>query len=222
MVDTLKKSLCIVLAWFLVVIPTAQAQQPTPTVAPVPPQILSAHVVFVSNGGGTNYFNAFTGGPNSPYNIFYADLEQTNRFQLASAPAQADVIFEIRGIAPAINNDDTTAGYNPQLILNIIDPKTSAVLWTTSANVRAGGTRKSRDKGLDQSVAVLVDKLSQVTGQPLNAAEIKAINKNSSVPTSFKVLLILGLIGVAAGTSYGLYRVSHQPKLSTPAAAIEP
>jgi hypothetical protein len=226
MLDTVRKSICIVLAWSLVIIPTAQAQQPAPTpapAAPVPPQILSAHNVFVSNGGGGNYFNLFTDGPDRPYNTFYSDLQQANRYQLVSAPVQADIIFEIRGVAPAVSDGDTV-GYNPQLILSILDPKTSTVLWTTSANVRAAGTHKSVDKGLDQSVAVLVDKLSEVTGQPLTAAEEKAIQKNSSssMSTAAKVLIIVGIAAVAALAAYGAYRVSHPPSLPTITMPTEP
>jgi hypothetical protein len=222
MFDLPRKSLCFVLAWFLVVVPTAPAQQPAPApAAPVPPQILSAHTVFVSNGGGSNYFDMFTGGSDRPYNTFYADLQQANRYQLVNSPAQADVIFEIRGIAPAISEGDVI-GYNPQLILSIIDPQTKAVLWTTSDNVRALGTQKHRDQGLDQSVAVLVDKLSQVTGQPLTPAEIKAIRKNMSMPTGTKVFIIVGIAAGAALAAYGAYRVTHPPTLPMPTLPAEP
>ncbi len=52
------------LALFLAATSLAQALQ-SGSAAPtlVPPQITSAHTIFVSNGGGPNYFNAFTGGP---------------------------------------------------------------------------------------------------------------------------------------------------------------
>lgn len=216
MISLLRKSLCIALAWFLVLIPTANAQLPAPAqAAPVPPQILSAHNVFISNGGGGNYFNMFTGGSDRPYNTFYADIQRSDRYQLVSSPAQADVIFAIHGIAPAVSNGDTF-GYNPQLILSILDPKTSTVLWTTAANVRALGTQKHRDQGLDQSVAVLVDKLSQITGQPLTASETKAVQNNSRMSTGFKVFLIVSIAACAAFAAWGAYRVSHPPALPTP------
>lgn len=211
MLDSLRKSLCIVLASFLVVVPVAPAQQTAPAPpAPIPPQILSAHVVFVSNGGGSNYFDIFTGGPDRAYNTFYADLQQANRFQLVSSPAQADLIFEIRAIAPAVG-DVGNVGYNPQLILNILDPKTSAVLWTTSANVRAAGTQKHRDQGFDQSVAVLVDKLGEVTGQPLTPVEAQAVRNNSRMPTAAKVFIIVSIAAGAAFAAWGAYRVTHPP-----------
>jgi hypothetical protein len=213
--DYLRKPLCIALAWFLIALPTANAQQPAPAApAPVPPQVLSAHAVFVSNGGGSNYFNMFTGGPDRAYNTFYADLQKANRYQLVSAPAQADLIFEIRAIAPAIG-DVGNVGYNPQLILSILDPQTKVILWTTSANVRALGTQKSRDKGFDQSVDVLLDKLGQVTGQPLTTEQAKAVHNNSRMPTSMKVFLFVGIAATAGLAAYGAYRVSHPPSLPT-------
>jgi hypothetical protein len=215
MADLLRKSLCIALAWFLILIPTANAQQPAPAApAPVPPQIFSAHSVFVSNGGGSNYFDIFTGGPDRAYNTFYADLEKANRYQLVSSPAQADLIFAIRGTAPAVGDVDNM-GYNPQLILSILDPQSKVVLWTTSDNVRAFGTQKGRDRGLDQSVDVLVDKLGQITGQPLTAEQAKAIHNNSRMPTAAKVFIFASIAAGAAFAAWGAYRVSHPPSLPT-------
>ena len=216
MADLLRKSLCIALAWFLILIPTVNAQQPVPAVpAPVPPQILSAHAVFVSNGGGSNYFDIFTGGPDRAYNTFYADLQKANRYQLVSSPAQADLIFAIRAIAPAVGDVDNV-GYNPQLVLSILDPKTNVVLWTTGDNVRAFGTQKHRDKDFDQSIDILMDKLSQVTGQPLTAEQAKAVRSNSRMPTAAKVFIFASIAVGAAFAAYGAYRISHPPSLPTP------
>lgn len=215
MADSIRKALCIALAWFLILIPTTQAQQTAPSsTAPVPPQILSAHAVFVSNGGGSNYFDMFTGGPDRAYNTFYADLQKANRYQLVDSPAQADLIFEIRAVAPAVGDVDNV-GYNPQLILSTLDPKTSTVLWTTGDNVRALGTQKHRDQGFDQSVDVLVDKLSQVTGQPLTTEQAKAVHNNSRMPTAAKVFIIASIAAGAAFAAWGAYRVTHPPSLPT-------
>jgi hypothetical protein len=216
MLVSLRKSASFFLAWYLAVVPAAQSQQPLPPPpAPVPPQILSAHTVFISNGGGGNYFNMFTGGPDRAYDTFYADVQQASRYQLVSSPSQADLIFEIRGIAPAVRNGDGIA-YNPQLILSIIDPHTSTVLWTTSANVRALGTQKRRDQGFDQSVDVLVDKLGEITGQPLTPLQSKAVRSNSSVPTSTKVFIFVGIAALAGLSAYGAYRITHPPSLPQP------
>jgi hypothetical protein len=215
MFAALNKSLCFTLALVLAATPAVQAQQTIPNAAPVPPQIASAHTIFVSNGGGSNFFDMFTGGPDRAYNSFYADLRQSSQYRLVSSPSQADLIFEIRAIAPAIPNGDVPT-YNPQLVLSILDPQTKAILWTTSANVRALGSKKQRDKGFDQSMAVLVDKLAQVTGQPLTSDQLKAVRDNSRMPTAAKVFIVVAIAAGVAFTTYGIYRVTHPPTLPTP------
>jgi hypothetical protein len=208
----IRQSVSIVLT-SLLVISTAPAQQPS-SVAPIPPQILSAHSVFIANGGGSTLFDAFTGGPDRAYNTFYADLQKANHYQLVATPTEADLVFEIRAIAPTSGSGDTAAT-TPQLVLDIKDPKTSVTLWTTRANVRAFGTQSRRDQGFDSSVDVLVSKLAQVTGQLLTPQEAKAVHDNSRLPTAAKVLIV---VGIAAGLSlgiYGAYRVSHPPALPT-------
>jgi hypothetical protein len=215
--STLRKLLCCTLALLLASTPLTRAQQ-TSTATPVPPQITSAHSIFISNGGGTNYFNAFTGGPDRGYSQVYAALQQWNRYQLVDSPSQADLLFEIHAIAPAISTGtDGSIGYNPQLILRILDPKTNALLWTTTANVKAGGGQSSRDKGFDESVAVLVDRVRQLTGEQLNPTQAKAIRSNNQMPTSTKILIGVG-IGAAVGVAIlGIYKVTHMntPTLPT-------
>lgn len=216
MISATRNTLCIVLAWLMAMTPALPAQQtsPTPTrPAPIPEQIRSARRIFVSNGGGSNYFNIYTDGPDRAYNSFYAELQQENRYQLVGSPSQADLIFEIRAIAPAVGEDHGAVGYNPQLILSIQDPQTHAVLWTTTANVRAIGLQASRDRKFDASVAVLVDRMDQVTGQMLTTAQLKAMNSNERIPTAVKVFLIVGIAAAAGMTSYGVYRITHPPTL---------
>lgn len=208
------------LALLLASTPLARAVQSSaaaPTL--VPPLITSAHSVFVSNGGGPNYFNAFTGGADRGYSQLYAALQQWGRYQIVDSPSQADLILEIRSIAPAVDvsgpNEGSSISYNPQLILRILDPKTNAVLWTTSANVRAFGRQASRDKGFDQSVAVLVDRVRQLTGESLDAAQVKALRTNSSGGKGQKILFA-SLIGVGVGfTLFTVYKVTNRPALPT-------
>jgi hypothetical protein len=221
----LRKLLCFSLALLLASTPLLRAQQSS-TTAPIPPQINSAHSIFVSNGGGPSYFNQFSGGADRAYSSLYNALQQWNRYQFVSSPP--DLIFEIRSTAPAVDvagaHGTDTVEYNPQLILRILDPKTSAVLWTTTANVRAGGRQKTRDREFDQSVAVLVDKLGQLTGEQLSPAQLKAISSNSRMSTAAKVLIGVGIAAVAAGTIYGVYAVTHRstPTLPTAPACPDP
>jgi hypothetical protein len=215
-----RKLLCFTLALSLVLLPALQAQQTNPTTAPalpvarssaaapIPQQILSAHAVFVSNGGGSNFFDEFTGGPDRAYNTFYADMQRSGRYTLVNSPSQADLIFEVHSIAPTSGFDDNV-GPNPQLILSILDPKTQTVLWTTSVNVLAIGRQKSRDRQFDQCVAVLEDKLAQVTGQPLTPEQVKAVNSNSRMPTAAKVIIIVSVVGSAALLAFILYKATH-------------
>ncbi|MGA7884376.1 MAG: hypothetical protein WCA44_01445 [Acidobacteriaceae bacterium] len=215
MFSELRKSLALVLSSALVLTPVLPAQQAGTDTGPVPPEVLTAHAVFVSNGGGSNYFQIFDGGPNRAYNTFYSQLKKAGHYELVSSPSQADVIFEIRAIAPAVPVNDAPS-YNPQVILTIRDPKTNAVLWTASANVRVIGTKKRRDRQFDQSVAVLVDELAQVTGQPLTTAQTKAIDSNSRMPTAAKVFIFASLGAGAALTAWGIYRINNPPKLTPP------
>jgi hypothetical protein len=223
MISATRNTLCIVLAWLMVMAPALPAQQtstttvpasaPITTPAPIPAQIRAARTIFVSNGGASNYFNIYTGGPDRAYNSFYAELQQENRYQLVGSPSEADLIYEIRAIAPAVGEDHGAVGYNPQLILSIQDPKTHAVLWTTSANVRATGLQANRDRRFDTSVAVLVDRMDQVTGQTLTKAQLKAMNDNTRVPTAVKVFFVAAIAVGVGMTSYGVYRITHPPTL---------
>lgn len=221
MLSELRKSLCIFLGLSLIFVPALPAQQAGPGPAPIPAQIAAAHAIFVSNGGGTNYYDIFTGGPDRAYNTFYADLEKTGRYQLVGAPGNADLIFEIRAIAPMVGDVGNVA-YNPQLILSIIDPRTHTVMWTTTVNVRAIGTKGRRDRQFDASVSVLMDKLAEITGQPLTKAQMKEINANTKMPTAVKVFIIASIAAGVAFTSYGIYRVTHPPTLQTPTLPSQP
>lgn len=216
MFSAIQKALCLACSFVLILTPTLNAQQAKVGAAPLPPQVLNAHTVFIANGGGSNYFDIFRGGPNRAYNTFYKDMKKANRYELVSSPEEADVIFEIRAIAPGVSGTNDIVSYNPQVILTIRDPKTNVVLWTESANVRASGTKNRRDRQFDMSVAVLVDKLAQVTGQPLTLAQTRAIAKNSGIPTADKVFIAASIAGTAALVGFGIHAMSHPAKLTPP------
>lgn len=214
----------IVLSGLLALSPALAAQQTSSDAAPVPPEILHAHTVFVANRGGSNYFQIFSGGPNRAYNTFYKELKRMGQYELVSSPAQADLIFEIRAIAPEVSGVNDIPTYNPQVILTIRDPRTNVALWTESANVRALGTKTRRDRQFDQSVAVLVDKLAQVTGQPLTSAQTKAVatNSNSSMPTAVKVFMVASIAGAAAFTAWAIHKANNPPTLTPPTLPAQP
>lgn len=231
MISAFKKYLANSLAVVLVLYPTVRASARTPTrsaaaqasvpVATAPPQVVKAHTIFIANGGGDNYFNIFSGGSDRAYNTLEADLSQSQQYRIVDSPRDADVIFEIHAIAPVTGSGDN-AGPDPQLVLRVLDSATNTLLWTTTANVQDFGTKARRDRGFDQSVAVLLDKLAQATGQPLSPQQTKAVASNAHMSTAMKVLLIGGVAAGATMLGIILYRVTHPPTLATPSLPAQP
>lgn len=217
---TIRRLLCYSLALVFLNTTILAKAQSTATTTLTPPEITSAHTIFISNAGGSTYFNIFTGGPDRAYTQLLAALEKWNHYQIVQSPSQADLIFEIQAIAPAAAapGNDVPAGYDPQLILRIRDPKSNAILWTTSANVVARGLQKSRDKGFDQSIAVLVDHVRQLTGEQLTSEQQTAIRSNASTHSKAAIaLLIAGVAGVIIMTVVGLHLVhEHENQTLTP------
>jgi hypothetical protein len=140
----------------------ADAQQPKGSAsAPVPPQILAAHRVFVSNGGGESFEavigeTVFNGGPDRPYNQFYAAMKDGGRYELESSPADADLVLEVSW---ALSDTGLRLPVLGQLRLIVIDPKTHIVLWTFTQYVRGAVLLGNRDKNFDQAMTTVVNHL---------------------------------------------------------------
>ena len=148
--------------------------------APVPPQIGAAQKVFISNGGGANldaalYRTVINGGPDRPYDEFYAAMKGWGRYQLVSSPADADVVFRISfrfsdtGLEWIFDQKGVTPVLGP-LQLAIVDPKTRVALWTIVEYVPAAILLGNRDKNFDQSMNTLVDRLKKLVAPPKSAA----------------------------------------------------
>jgi hypothetical protein len=157
----------------------AETRQITP--APRPAQILAAKRVFVGNAGGDEPFYdgpLFNGGPDRPYNQLYAAVKGAGRYELVGAPGDADLLVEIRFttptrlVPPAEKNearDETIFGaapYDPQLRLEIRDPKTNALLWAFTEHVQWAILQGNRDKNFDQAMARI---LTDVQGLSVSA-----------------------------------------------------
>jgi hypothetical protein len=76
---------------------SAAQQKNATNPAPVPAQILAAKKVFIANGGGDEACYGdealYSGGPDRTYNEFYAAMKNWIRYELAIAPADADLVF---------------------------------------------------------------------------------------------------------------------------------
>src|SRR5919198_272797 len=101
--------------------------------APTPSQILAAKKVFISNvGADAEVITTFKrmGQSRMPYERFYSEMKNWGRYELVSSPADADLVFEIRFLAPISDCTGSFTTYTPQYTLSIVDVKTHFTLWT--------------------------------------------------------------------------------------------
>jgi hypothetical protein len=130
---------------------TASAQQTTgPAAAPVPEQIATAKTVFISNAGADGASVLYTGGDNRTYNQFYAAMKSWGRYDLTTAPAGADLVFELLFTNPQIPGG--TFAQDPRLRLRILDPSTHVALWTLNVHVKLATMQGPRDKNFDDAM----------------------------------------------------------------------
>ena len=145
-------------------------QQSEAGTAPVPAPIVSAKKVFISNAGGgcSPWGNVlFNGGPDRPYNQFYAALKGWGRYELVGAPADADLAFEISFPCPVEGTNTADGGSGlptsaPQLRLLILDVKTRITLWGITGHVELAILQSNRDKNFDRAMNKLVDDLKHL------------------------------------------------------------
>ena len=106
----------------------------------------------------------FNGGPDRPYNEFYAAMKGWEHYQIADSPAAADLVFEI-----SWNLSDTGLKLPVlgQLRLLVIDPKTNVTLWTLTEYVRGALLLGNRDKNFDYAMTSIVNRMKALEGPAL-------------------------------------------------------
>jgi hypothetical protein len=134
----------------------------------VPPQIASAQKVFISNAGGESFETVidqtvFNGGPDRPYNQFYAALKAWGKYQIVSSPSDADLVLEISWV---LSDTGLRLPVLGQLRLLIIDPRTHVTLWNLTEYVRGAILLGNRDKNFDQAMSTVVGRLKTLTFPP--------------------------------------------------------
>jgi hypothetical protein len=105
--------------------------------APVPAQIMAGKKAFISNASGES--NLPPGIADRTYNQFYASMKSWGRYEQVAAPADADLVFEIRyeilfGPVEVMGGSGGSAKF-PLLRLSILDPKSHIILWAFSEPV---------------------------------------------------------------------------------------
>lgn len=143
--------LCIALMVAVLTVSRAEAKKSVePAAAPIPIQVVSGKKVFISYRES----DADPGAPNLTYNEFYALMKSWGKYELVTAPADADLVFEIRYVSGLSDS---------QLCLSIADPKTHFVLWPFIQHVQSSSRETARRKNFDQAMIDLVDDVKKVT-----------------------------------------------------------
>jgi hypothetical protein len=152
---------------------TAFAQTSTSSPAgPVPPALINARSVFVSNSGSDRdlfpgvysqgrqipYF--YSGDDSRPYSEFYSALAATRDYQLAADPSQADLVLEVQ-----LRGHLGSAGPVAELRLIVYSRPTHYVLWTITQTIEPAALQKNRDKNFDEAITNLINQFLEVAGK---------------------------------------------------------
>ena len=182
----------------------AQQGAASPTPPPPPARIASAHSIFLTNAGADPNFPIDSA---QSYNDIYSALQSWGHFQLVSSADDADLVFELREVAPVTGVSGirgTVDSYtSPAFQLSIRDPKTNAVLWTITSPVELSGRRKEMAHWITLSEMNLISRVKAVAGISLTATENQDLTTVPKTHAGRNVLLVLGLT-VGAGLAGGL------------------
>jgi hypothetical protein len=139
--------------------------------APVPTQILAGKKVFISNASGENASAA--AAPDLAYNELYAALKSWGRYELVGAPADAELIFEIRYViaigAMTVASGNGASAQDPEIILVIRDPKTHVLLWAFNESLHVAKKRTGR-QAFDATIAKIVEDAKALVARPVATA----------------------------------------------------
>ena len=149
---------------------------PVLALAPVPPALLNAKTVFISNAGADSglFPHPFTGDPDRPYNEFYAAIQSWGRYQIVGDPSEADVVFELQLIAPpgpsSGNKINGASDPLPMFRLVVYDRKTHYVLWALTESIMVAYLQKTHDNNFDLALNAIASDLKRVTSAPNTSA----------------------------------------------------
>lgn len=138
---------------------------------PVPAALGSAKTVFVSNAGSDSglFPHPFSGDPNRSYAEFYSNLKASGQFALVDDPSQADLVLELRLIAPYgptnANKQNGTADPRPMFRLTVFDRKTHYALWTVTESIAVANLQKTHDRNFDDALDAVLTEFLQVAGK---------------------------------------------------------
>jgi hypothetical protein len=149
---------------------------PTASLAPVPPALLNAKTVFISNAGADSglFPHPFSGDPDRPYNQFYSAMQSWGRYEIVGDPSQADIVIELQLIAPpgpsSGNKVNGASDPLPMFRLVIYDRKTHYVLWALTESIMVAYIQKTHDNNFDSALMALTQDLKRVTSASASTA----------------------------------------------------
>lgn len=154
---------------------SALAQQAAPAPqAPVPPAILQAKRIFLSNAGGDSglFPSPFSGDPNRGYNQFYAGLRANGQYQLVDDPSEADLVLELQLTAPMgstrsmdVNKINGASDPVPMFRLALYDRKTHYILWVLTQSIEVAFLQKTHDRNFDDALTALLLEFESLSGK---------------------------------------------------------
>lgn len=205
---SIRKSICFTLALVCFTVQTTCAQQTT-LAAPVPSQIQQAQTIFLTNSGSDLNFPI---DATKAYSDIYAALQTWGRYKLVDSPDQADLVFQLKGIAPITdvsgNRGDVYSVTSPAFQITILDPKSNIALWTITSPVTVTGKNEVLARWVSLSETNLVSRVKVVAGQPLSPAETADL---TTVPKYHNARTGLIIIGVVVGAAVaGGFIVHHE------------
>ena len=151
--------------------PHATSPIPPPSLS-VPPALLTARTVFVSNAGADSglFPSPFSGDPDRAYQEFYAAIQSWHHYQLVSDPTQADLVLELRLTAPygpqSPNKSTGASDPLPMFRLVIYDRRTHYILWALTESIDKANLQKNHDKNFDVALEELTNDLKRITQSP--------------------------------------------------------
>ncbi len=158
----MRKLICVF--GFLLLIPALQGEtRKDIPAAPLPVAIVSAHKVFLSNGGGSDL----------AYDAFYSAMKKWGKYQIVGSPDDAELIVELSyhvddlgmQVWSSVNTYNNKTEVNsrqlidPKLILTIFDARSKNSLWSTVDHRRLARREKNREKEMINSADRLVEEL---------------------------------------------------------------
>ena len=91
-------------------------------------------------------------------------MKSWGEFEVVTNPADADLILEVRQFvasadATVVRGDSVGPGYNAQVSVSFVDPKTRTVLWSLLEHVEPALLKSNRDKNLQQATVKAIEEV---------------------------------------------------------------